>query len=56
LLLQSDTADRWLAGDDEVIQDVAANSPALQAWPVARTVNNARNEGEQLIIRQDPSD
>jgi putative SOS response-associated peptidase YedK len=56
LLLQSDTADRWLAGDDEVIQDVAANGPALQAWPVARTVNNARNEGEQLIIRQDPSD
>jgi putative SOS response-associated peptidase YedK len=54
VVLQPDTADRWLAGDTQVIQDVAANSPLLQAWPVAKTVNNARNEGEQLITREDP--
>ena len=54
IVLQPDTADRWLAGDDQLIEDVAANSPALQAWPVAKRVNNARNEGSDLIIRQDP--
>jgi putative SOS response-associated peptidase YedK len=54
IVLQPDTADRWLAGDDQLIEDVAANSPAMQAWPVAKRVNNARNEGSDLIIRQDP--
>ena len=52
VVLQPDTADRWLAGDGEVLQDVAADSPPLQAWPVARRVNNARNEGPDLIIAQ----
>ena len=56
VVLQPDTADRWLAGDDQVIADVAANSPVLQAWPVAKRVNNARNEGSELIIRQAPPD
>lgn len=56
VVLQPETADRWLAGDNEVIVDVAANSPELRAWPVARRVNNARNEGDDLIIRQDPPD
>lgn len=56
IILQPDTADRWLAGDDELIADVSENSPKFQAWPVARRVNNARNEGEDLIIRQDLPD
>jgi len=54
VILQPDTADRWLAGDDELIAEVAENSPKFQAWPVDKRVNNARNEGEDLIIRQNP--
>ena len=53
VVLQPDTADRWLAGDDDLIDDVASNSPEFTAWPVDRRVNNARNEGEDLIRRQD---
>ncbi len=56
VILRPDTADRWLAGDDELIADVAENSPTFQAWPVDKRVNNARNEGEDLIIRQDLPD
>lgn len=56
IVLQPDTADRWLAGDNSVISNVAAASPELQAWPVDRRVNNARNEGSELIIRQGPAD
>jgi len=54
VVLQPDTADRWLAGDDELIDDVTANSPEFTAWAVDRRVNNARNEGEDLISRQNP--
>ena len=56
VILRPDTADRWLAGDNELIADVAENSPTFQAWPVDKRVNNARNEGEDLIIRQDLPD
>jgi putative SOS response-associated peptidase YedK len=56
VILQPDTADRWLAGDDELLVDVAGNSPKFQAWPVDKRVNNARNEGENLIIKQDSPD
>jgi putative SOS response-associated peptidase YedK len=56
VILQPDTADRWLAGDDELIADVSRDSPQFQAWPVDKKVNNARNEGEQLIIRRDSTD
>ena len=53
VVLQPDTADRWLDGDDDLIDAVASNSPEFRAWPVDRRVNNARNEGEDLITRQD---
>ena len=53
VILQPATADRWLAGDNQVLDDVTANAPELQAWPVDRRVNNARNEGPDLIKRQD---
>ena len=56
VILQPDTADRWLAGDDDLLSDVAGNSPTFQTWPVDKRVNNARNEGEELIIRQDSPD
>ncbi|MDA1063904.1 MAG: SOS response-associated peptidase, partial [Proteobacteria bacterium] len=44
IILQPDTADRWLAGDNAVLADVSGNSPELRAWPVNRRVNNARND------------
>ena len=46
VVLQQDAADRWLAGNDEVLAEAG---PAFRAWPVDRRVNNARNEGEELV-------
>lgn len=47
VVLEPDTAAEWLSGSMELLDDIAV--PALQAWPVDRRVNNARNEGEDLI-------
>ncbi len=47
LVLERDAADAWLQGSNELLDDVP--TVALQAWPVDRRVNNARNEGEDLI-------
>ena len=49
VILESNTADEWLAGSNELLDDVASITPALQAWPVDRRVNNARNEGADLV-------
>ncbi|MDH3620521.1 MAG: SOS response-associated peptidase [Gammaproteobacteria bacterium] len=49
VILESGTAGEWLAGSNELLDDVAAITPPLQAWPVDRRVNNARNEGEELV-------
>jgi putative SOS response-associated peptidase YedK len=49
VILEAGTAGEWLAGSTDLLDDVAAMTPALQAWPVDRRVNNARNEGEELI-------
>ena len=49
VVLKSETADRWLAGDDDLIEFAASHGPKLQSWVVDRRVNNARNEGEELI-------
>jgi len=49
VILRSDTADRWLAGDDDLIDFAASHGPQLRAWAVDRRVNNARNEGADLI-------
>jgi putative SOS response-associated peptidase YedK len=49
VILESNTAGEWLAGATDLLDDVAAITPALQAWPVDRRVNNARNEGADLI-------
>jgi len=48
VVLQPDNALRWLGGDMELIEEVATNAPAFQAWPVGRKVNNARNESPDL--------
>jgi putative SOS response-associated peptidase YedK len=49
VVLDPEAADRWLAGDDELIDEVAKSGPRMRAWPVDRRVNNARNEGAELI-------
>ena len=49
VILEPASADRWLGGDDDVIDDAVQQGPALRAWPVDRRVNNARNEGPELI-------
>lgn len=49
VILEAGTAGDWLAGSTELLDDVAAITPPLQAWPVDRRVNNARNEGENLV-------
>ena len=49
VILQPETADEWLSGHNDYLQEAAERTPSLQAWPVNRRVNNARNEGEELI-------
>ncbi len=49
VILEPGAAGEWLAGSTELLDDVDAITPPLQAWPVDRRVNNARNEGEDLI-------
>ena len=49
VILDADRADRWLSGDNEFLVTASQEGPALRAWPVDRRVNNARNEGEDLI-------
>ena len=49
VILESNTAGEWLAGSNDLLDDVATITPELQAWPVDRRVNNARNEGDDLI-------
>lgn len=49
VVLEAVTAGQWLAGANDLLDDVAAITPPLQAWPVDRRVNNARNEGADLI-------
>jgi putative SOS response-associated peptidase YedK len=49
VVLEPDTADRWMAGDMALLDEAATAGPALQAWPVDRKVNNARNESTDLI-------
>ena len=49
MILEADAANDWLGGDKTMLETAAANSPSLRAWPVDRRVNNARNEGGELI-------
>ncbi len=50
VILEARTATEWLAGSNDLLDDVASITPKLQAWPVDRRVNNARNEGEDLVL------
>ena len=49
VILEPENADRWLAGDNEVLSDAIRKGPKLKAYPVDRHVNNPRNEGVNLI-------
>lgn len=49
MVLAPARAGDWLGGDVEMVARATADSPKLKAWPVDRRVNNARNEGEDLI-------
>ncbi len=48
IVLGPATADRWMDGDNTLLDAVTADSPRMRAWPVDRRVNNARNEGSDL--------
>ncbi|HSG97830.1 MAG TPA: SOS response-associated peptidase [Woeseiaceae bacterium] len=50
VILEAGTATEWLAGSSDLLDDVASITPKLRAWPVDRRVNNARNEGEDLVL------
>jgi len=49
VVLGAENFTRWLDGDMELLDEVIARPPDFQAWPVDRRVNNARNEGPELI-------
>ena len=49
MVLETVAANDWLGGDTAMLEAAAGNCPPLQAWPVDRRVNNARNEGDELI-------
>ena len=49
IVLQPDSAQRWLDGDNELLDEVVATGPKFRAWPVDRMVNNARNESADLV-------
>jgi putative SOS response-associated peptidase YedK len=46
MILERDAASAWLDGDNSTM---TADAPNLRAWAVDRRVNNARNEGADLI-------
>lgn len=49
VILEAEAANRWLAGDDDLIENVITHTPELKAWAVDSRVNNPRNEGVNLI-------
>lgn len=49
VILQRETASEWLSGSTDYLESAAEKTPALRAWPVNRRVNNARNQGAELV-------
>jgi len=49
VVLEPEAGNRWLAGDPDMLAEVEEIMPSLRAWPVDRRVNNARNEGSELV-------
>jgi putative SOS response-associated peptidase YedK len=50
VILQPEAAGDWLSASQNYLEEAADRTPALRAWPVDRRVNNARNQGEDLIV------
>jgi putative SOS response-associated peptidase YedK len=50
VILQPESASDWLSASSDYLENAHLRTPALRAWPVDRRVNNARNQGEKLII------
>lgn len=49
VILKPDLSDRWLGGDTGLLETIPSHYPPMRAWPVDRKVNNARNDGADLI-------
>lgn len=49
VVLEPDSAERWMQGDDDIVASATEDAPEFRAWPVDRRVNNARNESDDLI-------
>ena len=49
VVLTPESARHWLAGGDDGLTYALEHVPELKAWAVDRRVNNARNEGADLI-------
>jgi len=49
VVLDPESADRWLAGELDMPDDVPGLDTRFRAWPVDRRVNNARNESPDLV-------
>ncbi|NNC57301.1 MAG: SOS response-associated peptidase [Woeseiaceae bacterium] len=49
VVLEAQAVDEWLSGSVDLLESAAERTPELTAWPVDRRVNNARNEGAELI-------
>lgn len=50
VIVEPDSAESWLTGDDTAVESLTTNTPALRAWPVEKRVNSPANEGEALIV------
>ncbi|MFQ6006478.1 MAG: SOS response-associated peptidase [Woeseia sp.] len=49
VVLEQDAANLWLEGDEHLLSGTSDNPPEFRAWPVNKRINNARNEGADLV-------
>ena len=49
VVMEAGKTDDWMSGDDGALGRILSRPPDFRAWPVDRKVNNARNEGPELI-------
>lgn len=54
VVLLPERAEVWLSGDNALIETANDDCPPLMAFPVDRRVNNARNDGPELIDAAGP--
>ena len=56
VILEADAASEWLSGAPGFLEQASDRTPPLREWPVSRRVNNARNEGAELVVPADLAD